>query len=79
MFRKIVTSKISNEKHMSQFKTRKLNITPPNLLLQKTNIICQFTVPQTPFHSIHRPLKFFGSPVYTYIFYTVVLQQGYYK
>jgi hypothetical protein len=27
MFRKIVTLKISNEKHMSQFKIRKLNIT----------------------------------------------------
>jgi hypothetical protein len=28
MFRKIVTLKISNEKHMSQFKIRKFNITP---------------------------------------------------
>jgi hypothetical protein len=28
MFRIIVTLKISNEKHMSQFKIRKLNITP---------------------------------------------------
>jgi hypothetical protein len=30
---KIVTLKISNEKHMSQFKIRKLNITPLKLLL----------------------------------------------
>jgi hypothetical protein len=28
MLRKIVTLKISNEKHMSQFTIRKLNITP---------------------------------------------------
>jgi hypothetical protein len=33
MFRKIVILKISNEKHMSLFKIRKLNITPLNLLL----------------------------------------------
>jgi hypothetical protein len=33
MFRKIVALKISNEKHMSQFKIRKLNITPLKLLL----------------------------------------------
>jgi hypothetical protein len=33
MFKKIVTSKISNEKHMSPFKIRKLNITPLKLLL----------------------------------------------
>jgi hypothetical protein len=33
MFRKIVTLKISKETHMSQFKIRKLNITPLKLLL----------------------------------------------
>jgi hypothetical protein len=33
MFRKIVILKISNEKRMSQFKIRKLNITPLKLLL----------------------------------------------
>jgi hypothetical protein len=39
MFRKIVTLKISNEKHMSQFKIRKLNITPLKLLLKKKIIL----------------------------------------
>jgi hypothetical protein len=33
MFKKIVTLKISNDKHMSQFKIRKLNMTPLKLLL----------------------------------------------
>jgi hypothetical protein len=33
MFGKIVTLKISKEKHMSLFKIRKLNITPLKLLL----------------------------------------------
>jgi hypothetical protein len=33
MFRKIVTLKISNEKHTSLFKIGKLNITPLKLLL----------------------------------------------
>jgi hypothetical protein len=33
MFRKIVTLKISNEKHISQFKIRKLSITPLKPLL----------------------------------------------
>jgi hypothetical protein len=33
MFRKIVTLKINNEKHMSQFKMRKLDITTLKLLL----------------------------------------------
>jgi hypothetical protein len=32
-FQKIVTLKISNEKHISQFKIRKLNITSHKLLL----------------------------------------------
>jgi hypothetical protein len=34
MFRKIVSLKISNEKHMSQFKIRKLNITPLKLIFK---------------------------------------------
>jgi hypothetical protein len=33
MFRKIVTLKICNEKYMSQFKIRKLDITPLKLFL----------------------------------------------
>jgi hypothetical protein len=33
MFKKIVNLKISNEKHMSQFKITKLNLTPLKLLV----------------------------------------------
>jgi hypothetical protein len=33
MFRKILTLKLSNEKHKTVFKIRKLNITPLKLLL----------------------------------------------